>query len=493
MGLVVRQSILNTIISYVGVVIGYINLLYLYPKMLAPEQVGLLRTLQDSAILFAPFAQFGISMTIQRYFPYFGKDQRQAGSFISLMMLMALAGFGAFFIVFSIFRTSIASYFEVNAADFVGYIHLTAWLTLILLLTAVLEAYSRALLKAVVPSLLREVVIRFLLAVLIIIYFQGLITFDQFITSTLVAYLACLVMLIGYLMSTGDFQLTWKFPTMDSQTSREMIRYSLFGFAGTAGMIIIGKMDSLMVSGLMGLAANAIYTTSFYMATVIEIPKRAMSQVAMPLISRAFEKNDMTEIKTLYHKTALNQFIIGLLLLVGIAANLENLYALMPRSDVYAAGYMVVLVVGVGKLVDMLFGPSSEIIVLSKYYWFNLVLIIFLAVMTVVLNNLLIPEYGIVGAAYGAALSLILFNAAKFVFLWAKMGLQPFTFAFAKVIVIGAIGWGVHLAIPKMDEVLLDMVLRSGAITLVFSSLILLAKVSPEANGLVRRVLGVGL
>lgn len=490
MGLVVRQSITTTLISYAGVVIGYINLLYLYPRFLAPEQVGLFRTLQDAAILFTPFAQFGIAQSIQRYYPQFGKDQRQAGAFISMMLVVSLVGFALFFIVFSIFKGNIAAYFEVNAHDFIQYISLTAWLTLILLLTAVLEAYSRALLQAVIPSLLRELVIRLLLAVLILVYFMGYLTFDQFIASTLGAYLICLVILILFLWRNGDLQLTSKLPSFGKSLSNEMFRYSLFGFAGTAGMIIIGKMDSLMVSGMMGLAANAVYTTSFYMATVIEIPKRAMSQVAMPLFSRAFEKDDMADIRTLYHKTALNQFIIGALLLIGVAANLNNLFELMPRSSVYSTGYAVVLIVGCAKLVDMLFGPSSEIIVLSRYYWFNLILIVLLAVMTIALNNLLIPIYGLVGAAYGAALSLILFNIAKFIFLWARMGLQPFTFSFIKVAAVGAVAWAVHLLVPRMDGVILDMVVRSGCITLAFSLLILWLRVSPEANGLVKGVIG---
>ena len=71
MGVIVRQSIITTIISYIGLVIGYLNLLYLYPLFLSPEQVGLMRTVQDAAILLAQFAQFGLAQSIIRYFPRF--------------------------------------------------------------------------------------------------------------------------------------------------------------------------------------------------------------------------------------------------------------------------------------------------------------------------------------------------------------------------------------------------------------------------------------
>jgi O-antigen/teichoic acid export membrane protein len=93
MGIVIRQSIYSSIISYAGVVIGYINLLYLYPKFLSTDQIGLFRTIQDAAILFSPFAQFGLSQTIIRFYPQLARDKKSSHSFISLMSLLALVGF----------------------------------------------------------------------------------------------------------------------------------------------------------------------------------------------------------------------------------------------------------------------------------------------------------------------------------------------------------------------------------------------------------------
>jgi hypothetical protein len=121
MGLVVRQSIFITIISYVGVFIGYINVLYLFPKFLEPDQVGLLRSIQDAAILFSPFAQFGLAHSILRFYPQLVKDKGAQGGFMSLVLLLALGGFVIFFTAFKIFEAPIMedprSLFEVVAED----------------------------------------------------------------------------------------------------------------------------------------------------------------------------------------------------------------------------------------------------------------------------------------------------------------------------------------------------------------------------------------
>ena len=490
MGIVFRQSFITTIISYCGVAIGYINLLYLYPKFLEPDQIGLLRTIQDAAILFTPFAQFGIAQSILRYYPRLVATKGSSGSFIRLMLLLALAGFGIFFMLFKIFEAPILSYFESNAREIIGYSSLVLWLTLILVILAVLEAYSRSLLKTIVPNLLREIVARLLLTILVLLYFTGYLDFNQFIVSTALAYLLCLSILIIYLWTQGELQMKMNFDQLDKTQIPGILKYSLLSFAGMAGLIIIGKVDSIMVSGLLGFAANAIYTTAFYMATVIEVPKRALMQISMPLISRAFEKNDLEDIRTIYQKTSINQFIVGGLILIGIWANLHNIFGLMPKGDIYEAGQYVVLIIGLGKLLDMMFGPSSEIIVLSKYYSFNIVLIILLAISIVVANNLLIPQYGINGAAIGSAAALVMFNLLKYLFIYIKLNMQPLTWNTAVVLVIATVAAGVNYLIPKMDLIIIDVIIRSGLITAVYTSLIYFSKVSPDGNLVIKEFIG---
>src|SRR6478736_6197179 len=489
MGIVIRQSIISTIISYCGVAIGYVNLLYLYPKFLDTEQVGSLRTIQDAAILLTPFAQFGLAQSMVRYFPRLVSSKESSGSFITLMLMLAVAGFGVFFVLFKVFEGPILFYFEDNAKEIIGYSSLILWLTLILLIVAILEAYSRSLIKNTVPNLLREVVARLLLAVFVFLYFLGYLSFHSFIISTAIAYLICLLILIIYLWSQGELKINFKLHGLDRAALPELFKYSLLSFAGTAGLIIVGKVDSIMVAGMLGFAANAVYTLAFYMATVIEVPKRALSQVAMPLIARAFEKKDMKDIRTIYQKTSINQFIIGALILIGIWANLDNIFQLVPKSDIYETGKYVVLIIGVGKLLDMIFGPSSEIIVLSKYYGFNIILIILLAGSIVYANNLLIPTYGINGAAIGSAIALILFNFIKFVFIWATLKMQPFTWATFRVLLITILTIGINLILPKVDNVFFDIIYRSTIITILFGTLILFSKASSDGNRLAEKAL----
>ena len=489
MGVVIRQSIVTSLISYAGVVVGYINTLYLYPRFLQPEQIGLVRTIQDVAMLMAPFAQMGLAQSIIRFYPHFSKEGKQGNSFINFVLMLSILGYGLFIIIFLLLKNNIFLFFEKNASAVSSYIGLILWMTFLLMVTTLLEYYSRSLLKIIVPNFLREIGIRLFQGILVSLYFLNIISFDQFLIFSVGIYIITLSILIWYLVRQGDLKFNFSLQNISSSKAKDVLLYSVLSLVGSASIVIIGKVDSVMVAGMAGLAANAIYTTAFYMATVIEIPKRAITQSAATLIAKAFEKNDLAEIQSIYRKTAINQFIIGTILLIGVWANLENIFHLMPKGEIFRSGMYVVVFVGVAKLIDMAFGPNGEIIVLSKYYWFNMITVIILALVGIMTNFILIPKYGIIGAAYATGLALIIFNIIKWIFVYGMLGLQPFGWSFIKVLVIGAGVSLLNYVLPKLSNVFVDIFYRSSLITIAYGSCILVSNSSEEINKIFKSVL----
>lgn len=489
MGIVARQSIYTSLFAYAGVAIGYINLLYLYPAFLTPDQIGLLRTVLDAALLFAPFAQVGLAQSITRFYPQFNSSPSQASVFVLTILAFSLGAFVLFGTALLIFEDFILSFFGDRSQLLAPYMPVVLWLTATLMLMAVLEAYSRSLLRVAFPNFVREVFTRLLQSILVFCFFIQLISFHQLITGHVVIYFLAAALLLLSLIYSGHFLFRFDRSVFSSGQLPDIFRFSSLSFISMGSMAIIGKVDSLMVAGMAGFTANAVYTTSYYIATVIEIPKRALSQTVMPLIAQAFRDNDIREIENLYKKVSINLFIIGALLLTGLAANLHNIYELMPKGGIFETGYYVVLLVGLGKLIDMLFGPNSEIIVLSRYYAFNLVVLLILALIVIILNLLLIPQYGITGAAIGSCAAMLIFNAAKYLFIWRKFGIQPFGNATLKVLFISLlVYYGSHL-IPVLKITIVDILVRSFLITVVFIGAVLLMRCSEDVNKLLVSVI----
>ena len=489
MGIVIRQSAVSTALSYVGVVIGYVNLLILFPAYMSPQEVGLARIVQDAAIIMVPFAQLGIGQLVLRFFP--GHNHKpEYTEFVGLILVFLAIGLSLFTLVFFAFNDAITGYFTSKSPEVISYIYYILILTIILTVHQVMVAFSQSSLNIILPNFLKEILLRAATLSGIILFAIGILTFTQFIYLLLVAYLLNLIILSVYLARRKILRLNFKWSYFNLVNIKPMLKFGLFTFLGGSGILIIGKIDSIMVTGMLGLTETAIYTTAFYIAVLIELPKRAIAQIGMPIISRAFKENNQQEIKEIYAKSSLNNLIIGALIFIGLWINLDNIFTLIPKTEVYSLGKMVVLIVGAGKLIDIAAGLNGEIIVMSKYYRVNVYFVVALAIFTVGANYILIPVYGLSGAAIGSAFALLFFNLTKFIFLYSKLKLQPFSVNTIKVILLGGVILLFGLWLPQLDNVYYDIFYRSVIVSVIYSIAIYLLKPSKDIDNLINKAIG---
>lgn len=178
----------------------------------------------------------------------------------------------------------------------------------------------------------------------------------------------------------------------------------------------------------------AYYGVAIYIATVIGVPARSMHLITHPLTAKLLNDKDRVGLKSLYQKSSLNLFIISGFIFLAIIININQLYLLIPEN--YSDGFMVVLVIGLAKLFDNLLGNNNAILFNSDYYRVVLVFGIFLAILTVVLNLALIPEFGINGAAYASCITIFIYNTIKLLFVYNKFNIQPFTSSTFKTLLL---------------------------------------------------------
>ena len=127
----------------------------------------------------------------------------------------------------------------------------------------------------------------------------------------------------------------------------------------------------------------------------------------------------------LYKKTSINLQMVGGYVMLGIFVNINKLYEMIPLE--YAGGIMVVFMIGLSKYFDLILGNNNAIIFNTKYYRTVLLLGVLLVVLTIGLNMIFIPIYGIIGSAFATLLSITLYSLAKLLFVVKKLDLYPFT------------------------------------------------------------------
>jgi len=68
MGIVLKQSLKNTVITYIGFAIGAINTLYMYVQFLGDTYYGLVGYVLSAANIMMPLMAFGVHNTLVKYF-----------------------------------------------------------------------------------------------------------------------------------------------------------------------------------------------------------------------------------------------------------------------------------------------------------------------------------------------------------------------------------------------------------------------------------------
>jgi O-antigen/teichoic acid export membrane protein len=488
-GVVIKQSAYASIINYIGVIIGAFTTLIVFPKFLTQEEYGLFRALLSMAIILSPFAQLGLPRSTLRYFPRFNnKGPKAAGRFFSFILFLAFFTILLFILLFQIVDQWVFGFFEKNASELVDQYWLIISLAAILVYIAIFESYYKAQLNVVIPTFLREFFLKASSGIIALLYFVDIISFEWFLKYIVISYAVSLGILIFILLIKNQLRFNFSIFQLERAFVKEMLKYMIFIMAGAVGSVIVLQIDQLMVTAYLGTSYNAIYVIAFFMGTVIEIPKRSISQMSDAIIASAFENERLDEVKKLYKQSSINQLILGGFVFVLIMTNLDNIYAIMPKGSEYIDGKLVAVIVGMSKLSSMAFGVNSEIIISSKFYKSNIYFVLILAVLTIILNALFIPLYGLVGAAIATFTSVFLFNLIKLMFIYHKLSFQPFSIHSLSTILIIASTYFILSILPETDQPIINSIYLSIMGTIIFGVLMLVFRPSKEITKIIQPI-----
>jgi O-antigen/teichoic acid export membrane protein len=356
----------------------------------------------------------------------------------------------------------------------------------------VLESYSRVHMRIVIPAAVREIFLRLVQTLLVVLYFHKIITLDFLIYGLVVSYFIGFILLIFYVKHQRKLYLS-KFNYSERKALvREVVVYGLFIFLGSASGLIASKIDVMMLSSYKGLFSTGIYSIAFFIGTVIEIPKRPIAQISSPLIAQFWKNEEYQKIEDIYKRTAINQLIVGLALFLLIWCNVDLILSLVPNPEIYKAGKFVILYIGLSKVIDMGTGANAEIIVNSPFYRINLLLSILSGVLIIGFNSLLIPTMGMDGAALAILINYTLLNFIRMAIIYKKLHIQPFTINILFVLLIGTVVYFLDSIMPYIPGTtiwinLLNLILRSILVFTLYIGSVLIFKLSKDFHELLSK------
>jgi len=477
MGIVRNQSIKNSISFYIGMAIGAINTVILYPNVFNdnPEHFGLIQILIAYAIVVSTFTTFGIPTAFVRFFPVI----KEKGQLYFLSLITPLIGFSFALLSYCLFKEQIFELLNASELLMENFFYIIL-LVFFIGVYDVLTAVSRSFLSAATPIFINEVFLKVYSMSVLLMHWFGYVDFTTFLKIYLFGYFLKFIILFLIQWRNDRFSLSF---SVNDLKLKEILSFGLFVFVGGASVMIVTRLDMMMIGSMLGLKQVAFYTVAFFIGNVIKISGKSIAAISSPLVAKAFAKNDFKEPQALYTKSSINQLIIGGLLFLCIWLNIDEIFSLFPQK--FQEGKWVVFYIAIAQLFNMLTGINGTIIVNSKYYRYDLYTNVILVFVTILTNYLLIPEYGIVGAAMATALSVFLFNFMRLVLIKLKMKMHPFSFkTIYTIILLSAIALIVGF-LPLSGNVYIDVIWKSFFVLIVFIPLMLYLKLSEDINKIV--------
>ncbi len=257
MGIVLKQSLNNTIVTYIGFAIGAVNTLLLYTNFMQADHYGLVQVVFSVAAVLMPVLAFGVPNAMVKFYSSFNSEKEQEG-FLTMMLLLPL--------VF-ILPVAILSYVSNEAIgvllsnknpivrDYVWHIFLTG---MAMAYFEVFYAWARIRMKSVFGNFLKEIFCRLGQSVLLVLLYFDYIEIEFFINALVGFYLLRMLLMKLYAFTLRMPKLKISLPS----NWWNIVKYSGLIILGGSTAVVLMEVDKVMLNNFLALE-NALHHHCF--------------------------------------------------------------------------------------------------------------------------------------------------------------------------------------------------------------------------------------
>lgn len=481
MGIVKSQSVKNLITTYAGFGIGAVNTILLYPHFLGKTYYGVVMAVLATGSLLSAFVNFGMPDTLIKFFSSY-KTEDDKRRLLGLGLVTPIFSGGLFGLFGLLFYQTIQDYFA-ESPEMDPFI----WLIFVIAIT---EAYfkiffnwGRIKLKSVFGNFMREVFHRALTMVLLFLVYLDQISIVGFLYALTTVYVLRSLIMMGYAFYLLPPKISFKLPKDFSR----IVKYSvLILIAGVASNVLF-DLDKTMIPRFMAIGNVSVYAIAVFIVTVIEVPIKSMRQITHPITANLMNAKKWYELEALYKKSSISLYTISGFLFAIIIANANQFYDFL--SPEYHISLGILLLLALVKLSRNMLGIGGSILKNSDYYRLLLVSAVITIVLAFVLNSIMIPAWGLYGAAIASLSAFLCYDLLKMYFVYRKFKIQPFTLkTLILTVFIGIFTW-IFTELEFHPNSFWGIAIKSTIMTAIYLPVIYFANFSEDVTEGINKIL----
>lgn len=229
--------------------------------------------------------------------------------------------------------------------------------------------------------------------------------------------------------------------------TRQLLAFSLpTSLAGTLSLAAMW-IDLLLVGYFRSQAETGIYMAASQISFLFAVVLMSFNAVFAPMIADLYHRGEQRRLNDLYRTSTRWGLLLGLPLFVVIAVDPAGLLRLLmgPR---YLDGALPTLILAAGQLINLATGAVGFLLVMSGRQNRWLAASAAALVLNVSLNLVLIPRFGLEGAATATTISVAALFGFGLILVRRTMGLWPYDRSYLRL-VLAAIATAAVVALPR--------------------------------------------
>ncbi len=488
-----RQSIISSVVIYIGFAVGLLNTYFFTREGTFTEaEYGLTTIFIAIATMMAAFAAMGMPSYIFKFHPYYNDNlPTEKNDMISWALLVSLIGFVLVMIAGWAMKHLVIQKFGTNAPKLVNYYYWIFPMGLGLTIYSVLEAYTWTLHKSVLANFFREVQWRLFTTLLIVLYITHIISdFDLFIKLFAFTYMGIAVSLFIYLIIKKKIHFVLKPSKVSRRFLKKIVTLCSFVYGGTLIFTLSQVFDTIVIASLLenGAAKAGIYGLATIITSIIQAPQRGIISASISHLSKAWKDKNMALLQKVYQRSSINQLVFACAIFLLIWLNFNDGIITFGVKPSYLDASSIFFLLGLTKIIDMGTGVNAQIIATSTFWRFELLSGVALLSIMLPLTYLLTKEYGLIGPAIATVISITVYNTIRIFFLWNKFKLFPFTIQSLYTILLAAGCYGVCYFSFKDLHGFVGIFARSTTFIALYAFGVVYLKLSPDIIPVVQSI-----
>lgn len=254
----------------------------------------------------------------------------------------------------------------------------------------------------------------------LIIYF---LFFNHNLNETSVIF-SFLLSIFTVLILEIIFSSKLKSSIQNNYPTKQLLKLSLPMMLSGTILFLLSWTDIFMLGIMVSLKDVGIYSAAFKIASIGLIIILVFNVVIGPKIAELYNNNYISKLKTTINKTT--QLITFLTIPIFSIIIIFRKEILRFFGDDFILGESVLIILSTGVLINAISGNVDQILNMTNHQKIMKNITLFCLVENIILNYLLIPVYGINGAAWSSLITTASLNFISIYFIKKKLGFFTF-------------------------------------------------------------------